>query len=179
MSVYEVDVEDLYSDESFLNEIIKILPEDIHFLCFLLNNNNSEKINIKSLVKMWEEVSELEDPLDCYGCGMNRWWGNPVAYLAVQKNLPSSALNQINELVEQVSEAYIDDPRKFEDDLDIIRLSLASNENTPVEVLQKLLKIDRNPMQATDDQYPFFDENDKGTANISELARRTIAKLTA
>jgi hypothetical protein len=110
---------------------------------------------------------------------MNRWWGNPVAYLAVQKNLPSSALNQINELVEQVSEAYIDDPRKFEDDLDIIRLSLASNENTPVEVLQKLLKIDRNPMQATDDQYPFFDENDKGTANISELARRTIAKLTA
>jgi len=177
ISVYEIDVEDLYSDESFLNEIIKILPEDIHFLCFLLNSDNSEKIKKDILVKMWEAVSEFEDPLDCYGCGMNRWWGNPVAYLAVQKNLPSAALNQINDLVEQISEAYIDDPRKFEDDLDIILLSLASNENTPVEVLQKLLKIDRNPMQANDDQYPFYDENDKGTANISETAKRTLSKL--
>jgi hypothetical protein len=177
MSVYEIDVEDLYTDESFLNEIIKILPEDIHFLCFLLNSDYSEKINNKTLVKMWEEVSELEDPLDCYGCGMNLWWGNPVAYLAIQKNLLSSALNEINDLVEQISEAYIDDPRKSEDDLDIILLSLASNENTPVDVLQKLLKIDRTPMQATDDQYPYYDEDDKGSGNISELAKRTIAKL--
>ena len=178
MSVYEIDVEDLYTDESFLNEIIKILPEDIHFLCFLLNSDHAKKINQNSLVKMWEEVADLEDPLDCYGCGMNRWWGNPVAYLAIQTNLPSGALDEINDLVEQISEAYIDDPRKSVDDLDIILLSLASNENTPVDVLQKLLKIDRTPVQATDDQYPYYDEDDKGSGNISELAKRTIAKIS-
>ena len=177
LSVYEIDVEELYTNESFLNEIIKILPDETHFLCFLLNSNYSEKISQNILVKMWEEVSELEDPLYCEDCGMNRWWGNPVAYLAIQKNLSTDALDEINDLVEQISEAYIDDPRVYEDELDLISLALASNENTPIEVLKALSKKDKNSIKANDQDSPFYVGENQETSNISETAKRTLSKL--
>jgi hypothetical protein len=126
---------------------------------------------------MWEEVSELEDPLYCEDCSMNRWWGNPVAYLAIQKNFSTDALGEINDLVEQISEAYIDDPRVYEDELDLISLALASNENTPIEVLQSLSTKDKNSIKANDQDSPFYVGEDQETSNISETAKRTLSKL--
>ena len=170
MSVYEIDVEDLYTDESFLNEIIKILPEEVHFLCFLLNHDYSEKIEGLIINKIWDQLSSLEDPIGCYECGSNRWWGNPIAYLACMKKLSPDNLNKIFEFT-----SALDD--RFEHDIEIVFSALASNEATPKSVLEFLATVDKEPVMASNDQYPFYDENGESIPNISKLAKRTIAKL--
>lgn len=170
MSVYEIDVEDVYSDQSFLTEIINILPEEIHFLCFLLNGEYSEKIEGEIIDKIWNQLSNLEDPVSCYECGSNRWWGNPVAYVAQMEKLSSENLNKIFEFT-----SSLDD--RFEYDIEIIYSSLASNKSTPISVLQCLTTINKEPIMASNDQYPFYDENGVKVSNISELAKLTIAKL--
>ena len=55
--------------------------------------------------------------------------------------------------------------------------SLASNKSTPLDVLKKLENEERYSLMAADEQCPFWDETDKETSNIAELARRTILKI--
>jgi hypothetical protein len=170
MSVYEIDVEDVYSDQSFLTEIINILPEEIHFLCFLLNSEYSENIDGEIIDKIWKKLSNLENPVSCYECGSNRWWGNPVAYVAQMEKLSPENLNKIFEFT-----SALDD--RFEYDIEIIFSALASNEGTPKSVLEFLVTVDKEPVMASNDQYPFHDENGVKISNISELAKRTIANI--
>jgi hypothetical protein len=170
MSVYEIDVKDVYSDQSFLTEIINILPEEIHFLCFLLNGEYSEKIDGEIIDKIWNQISNLENPVSCYECGSNRWWGNPVAYVAQMEKLSSENLKKIYDFT-----SSLDD--RFEYDIEIIYSALASNKSTPISVLQFLATVNKEPIMASNDQYPFYDENGVTISNISELAKFTIANL--
>ena len=67
-------------------------------------------------------------------------------------------------------------PKENEMTKDIILCSLASNKSTPLDVLKKLQNEERYALMAADEQCPFWDETDKETSNIAELARRTILK---
>jgi hypothetical protein len=170
-SVYELDNnEDIYSDDKFMTEILKILSDNIHLLCFILNSGHENEISKDMLIKMCETVLDDNELMNCYECGMNRWWGNPVAYLAFQENLPQKNLTELFELTIALSK---------EDEMtkDIILCSLASNKSTPLEVLNKLQNEERYALMAADEQCPFWDETDKETSNIAELARRTILKI--
>lgn len=162
MSVYELmDVESLYTDEKFLAEIVKILEEDIHFLCFLLNSEFSENIQSKILSDFLGVLLEADNSMDCEGCGMNQWWGNPLAYLAVQSNTRPTDLQQIYEMAENESYEY---------ERDIVFCALAQNDKTPISILKKLAKIDRDALKAKDEQCPFYDENNPATTNIANWA---------
>jgi len=114
-------------------------------------------------------VLDDDDLMSCYECGMNRWWGNPVAYLAFQENLPQKNLVELFQLTIAL-------PKEDEMTKDIILCSLASNKSTPLDVLKKLQNEERYALMAADEQCPFWDETDKETSNIAELARRTILK---
>ena len=86
------------------------------------------------------------------------------------KKLSPDNLNKIFEFT-----SALDD--RFEYDIEIIFSSLASNEGTPKSVLEFLATVDKEPVMASNDQYPFYDENGESIPNISKLAKRTIAKL--
>ena len=169
MSVYElVEVPALYLDASFLNEIVTILDEDIHFACFMLNSGYQDQIPETALVQMAQKVLASESKGgDCYGCGMNRWWGNPLAYLAATENMPGNELELIYRLA-------LGD---FEDlYLDVVLCSVASNPNTPDYILEQLSKEDRNSLMVEDEQCPFYDEEEPETANISFWAKKRLAE---
>ena len=169
MSVYELmEVPALYLDASFLNEIVTILDEDIHFACFMLNSGYQDQIPETALVQMAQKVLASESKGgDCYGCGMNRWWGNPLAYLAATENMPGNELELIYRLA-------LGD---FEDlYLDVVLCSVASNPNTPDYILEQLSKEDRNSLMVEDEQCPFYDEEEPETANISFWAKKRLAE---
>ena len=169
-SVYELDNNGaIYSDDNFMTEILKILSDNIHLLCFLLNSGYENEISKDMLIKMCETVLNDDELMTCYECGMNRWWGNPVAYLAVQENLPQKNLVELFQVTIALP--------KNEMTKDIILCSLASNKSTPLDVLKKLENEERYSLLAADEQCPFWDETDKETSNIAELARRTILKI--
>ena len=169
-SVYELDNnEAIYSDDNFMTEILKILSDNIHLLCFLRNSGYENEISKDMLIKMCETVLDDHELMTCYECGMNRWWGNPVAYLAFQENLPQKKLVELFQLTIAL-------PKENEMTKDIILCSLASNKSTPLDVLKKLQNEERYALMAADEQCPFWDETDKETSNIAELARRTILK---
>ena len=170
-SVYELDNNEfIYSDDNFMIEILKILSDNIHLLCFLLNSSYENQISKGTLIKMCETVLDEDGLIDCYECGMNRWWGNPVAYLALEENLPQKNLAELFKFALAL-------PSEYEMDKDIILCSLASNKSTPLDVLKKLQNEERYVIRAADEQCPFWDETDKETSNIAELARRTISKI--
>jgi len=66
-------------------------------------------------------------------------------------------------------------PKENEMTKDIILCSLASNKSTPLDVLKKLQNEDRYAI--VDEQCPFWDETDKESSNIAEVARRTMLKI--
>lgn len=171
MSVYElVDVEALYTDTKFLVEIVKILPEDVHFACFLLNSTHQHQISAKVLSEMLKTLISSTSPMDCDGCSGNRWWGNPIAYLAVNPNTNPQDLIKIFEI--SVAE-------KYEFYKDITMCALAQNPSTPTEVLKQLAHYDRKSLGAEDDQCPFFDPNNKSSSNIGYWAKRRLAERQA
>lgn len=167
MSVYElVEVGDLYQDRGFLGEITKILSEDVHFLCFTLNSGYQSEIAPEVISGFLDVILKTDDPLDCYGCSMNQWWGNPLAYLAVNSNSRGDVLRKIFEIVRD---------NKYEFAVDIVLCSLAQNKNTPKEILEFLSTQDRNSILAEDDQCPFYDPDNKQVSNIAYLAKRSLA----
>ena len=169
MSVYELmEVPALYLDANFLNEIAAILDEDIHFVCFMLNSGYQDQIPETALVQIAQKVLASESKGgDCYGCGMNRWWGNPLAYLAATENMPANELELIYRLA----------LGEFEDlYLDVVLCSVASNPNTPDYILEQLSKKDRNSLMVEDEQCPFYDEEEPETANISFWAKKRLAE---
>jgi hypothetical protein len=86
------------------------------------------------------------------------------------EKLSSENLNEIFEFT-----LSLDD--RFEYDIEIIYSSLASNKSTPISVLQFLTTVNKEPIMASNDQYPFHNENGVKVSNISELARRTLSRL--
>jgi hypothetical protein len=86
------------------------------------------------------------------------------------EKLSSENLNKIYEFT-----SSLDD--RFEYDIEIIYSALASNKSTPISVLQFLSTVDKEPVMASNDQYPFYDENGVKISNISKLAELTIANL--
>lgn len=170
MSVYELaEYDELYSDAQFLDEIILASTDDIHFICFLLTSGHGNLIVNNFLSKMLKVVSEMDSPDDCYGCGMNRWWGNPLAYLAVNENISASNIKKIYSLANKISEGH---------SRDIVLCALASNVNTPQDILSKLYNEDRESIMAKDEQCPFYDEGLPETANISFWARKHLSERT-
>jgi hypothetical protein len=168
MSVYELqDVEALYSDAKFLAEVVKNLEEHVHLSCFILNSGNEDNISPKIMTDFVNVLLERESPLDCEECSMNQWWGNPIAYLAVHPHVKEPGLQRI-------FEAVIDDTYEF--GRDIVLCALAQNEKTPVAILKKLAKIDREAHLAKDEQCPFYDEENEKTINIAYLAERTLSE---
>lgn len=166
MSVYELmDVEALYTDSKFLAEIVKILPEDVHFACFLLNSEYEQKISSNMLSEVLRVLLESKSPMDCYGCGMNRWWGNPVAYLAVNPNTKPNELQKICEIAMDESDEF---------SRDITLCSLAQNPSASTEMLKQLAVIDRDSLLAADEQCPFYDPNNKLSVNISYWAMKQL-----
>jgi len=166
MSVYELmDVEALYTDNKFLSEIVKILPEDVHFACFLLNSEYTQGLSAISLSSILNALLDSQSPMDCYGCAMNRWWGNPIAYLAVNSNTKSQDLHRIFEVA--IAESY-------EFSRDITLCSLAQNPSTPTEVLKQLASMDKESLLANDDQCPFYDPNNKLSVNIGYWAKKLL-----
>jgi hypothetical protein len=166
MSVYELmDVESLYTDKKFMAEIVKILEEDMHFACFLLTSEFSEEIQPKVLSDFLSVLIEGDNPMDCEGCGMNQWWGNPLAYLAAQPSTRPTDLQKIFELAENES---------YEFSRDIVFCTLAQNEKTPVAILKKLAKVDRDALRARDEQCPFYDENNASSINIAYWAELSL-----
>jgi hypothetical protein len=169
MSVYELmEVGALYTDGAFLSEITKILSEDEHFLCFLLNSGYETELSADVLTGFLEAMCLKEDPLDCYGCGTNRWWGNPLAYLAVNPNSTGDALRKIFEIVKD---------NKYEFAVDIVLCSLAQNRNTPKDILEFLATQDRNSILAEDEQCPFYDPDNKEVSNIAYWAKKRLQNL--
>jgi hypothetical protein len=167
MSVYELmDVKGLYTDSKFLTEVVKILPEDVHFACFLLTSDYQQEISTNTLSEVLRVLLESQSPMDCEGCGMNRWWGNPVAYLAVNPNTDPKDLQAIYEIA--TAESY-------EFSRDITLCSLAQNPSISTEVLNQLALIDRDSLFASDDQCPFYDPNNKLSVNISYWAKKQLS----
>lgn len=168
MSVYELmEVPALYLDASFLREIVAILDEDIHFACFMLNSGNQDQIPETALVEIAQKVLASESKGDCYGCGTNRWWGNPLAYLAATQNMPAHELELIYNFALKSLEGL---------DLDVVLCSVASNPNTPDYILEQLSKEDRKSLMVEDEQCPFYDEAEPETANISFWAKKRLAE---
>jgi hypothetical protein len=166
MSVYELmDVEALYADDKFLAQLVKILPEDVHFACFLLNSEYTDRVPAISLTEMLNILLVSQTPMDCYGCAMNRWWGNPIAYLAVNPNTNSLDLQRIFEIA-------IIEPDEFSRDITLC--SLAQNPSTPTEVIKQLASMDRDSLLAGDDQCPFYNPNNKLSVNISYWAKKQL-----
>ena len=171
MSVYELmDVESLFTDSKFLAEIVKILPEDVHFACFALTCEYEQNIPANVLSEILKVLLEAESPMDCYGCSMNRWWGNPVAYLAVNPNTKPQDLQKIHEIAKAES---------YEFSKDIILCSLAQNPSTSIEVLNQLALIDQDSLLASDEQCPFYDPDNKLSVNISYWAKRRLSERKA
>lgn len=168
MSVYELmEVPALYMDSNFLSEIVAILDEDIHFACFMLNSGYQDQIPETALVQMAQKVLSSESKGDCYGCGTNRWWGNPLAYLAATENMPAKELELI----------YLLALGNFEDlNLDVVICAVASNPNTPDYILEQLANEDRKSLMVEDEQCPFYDEAEPQTANISFWAKKRLAE---
>ena len=168
MSVYELqDVAALYSDQKFLNEIVKILSEDVHFACFILNSGNEDQITPKIMADFVNALLERKSALDCEGCTMNQWWGNPVAYVAVHKKTSTLDLKRIYNRVHKDSDEMA---------RDIVLCTLAQNPNTPQEILKKLSTLNRDALLAQDEMCPFFDDDDPRTMNIAHWATRTLAE---
>jgi hypothetical protein len=166
MSVYELmDVEALYADDKFVAQLVKILPEDVHFACFLLNSEYTDRVSAISLADMLNVLLDSQTPMDCYGCAMNRWWGNPIAYLAVNPNTNSLDLQRIFEIA-------IIEPDEFSRDITLC--SLAQNPSTPTEVIKQLASMDRDSLLAGDDQCPFYNPNNKLSVNISYWAKKQL-----
>ncbi len=166
MSVYElVEVGDLFQDREFLGEVTKILSEDVHFLCFTLNSGYESEIAPDVISGFLDVISQSDDPLDCYGCAMNQWWGNPLAYLAVNSNSTGDVLKRIFEIVKD---------NKYEFAVDIVLCSLAQNKNTPKDILEFLATQDRNSILAEDEQCPFYDPNNKEGSNIAYWAKKRL-----
>lgn len=168
MSIYELmDVEALYTDSKFLAEIVKILPEDVHFACFLLNSEYEQEISANMLSEVLRVLLKSQSPMDCYGCGMNRWWGNPVAYLAVNPNTKPNDLQKICEIAMDESDEL---------SRDITLCSLAQNPSASTEMLKQLAVIDRDSLLAGDEQCPFYDSTNKLSVNISYWAMKQLDK---
>ncbi len=168
MSVYELqDVEALYSDQKFLNEIVKILAEDVHFACFILNSGNEDHITPKIMADFVNALLERKSALDCEGCVMNHWWGNPIAYVSVHEKTSSADLKKIYTRVHKDSDEMA---------RDIVLCTLAQNPNTPLEILKKLSNLDIDALLAKDEMCPFFDEDDPRSINIAYWASRTLAE---
>ena len=171
MSVYELmDVESLFTDSKFLTEVVKILPEDVHFACFALTCEYEQLISANMLSEILKVLLEAESPMDCYGCSMNQWWGNPVAYLAVNPNTKPQDLQKIYEIAKAES---------YEFSKDIILCSLAQNPSTSIEVLNQLALIDQDSLLASDEQCPFYDPDNKLSVNISYWAKRRLSERKA
>jgi hypothetical protein len=168
MSVYELmDVESLFTDSKFLTEVVKILPEDVHFACFALTCEYAQLISANMLSEILKVLLEAESPMDCYGCSMNQWWGNPVAYLAVNPNTKPEDLKKIFEIA--TAESY-------EFSRDITLCSLAYNSSTSIEVLNQLALIDQDALLARDEQCPFYDPDNKLSINISFWAKKQLSE---
>jgi hypothetical protein len=167
MSVYELqDVEALYSDQKFLREVVKILDEDVHFACFMLNSGNEDQISPKIMADIVNALLERKLAMDCEGCTMNQWWGNPIAYVSVHEHTSAADLKRIYTRV-----------HKNDDEMarDVVLCTLAQNPNTPEEILKKLSAMDRDSLMARDEMCPFFDENDSRSINIAYWATRTLS----
>ena len=168
MSVYELmDVESLFTDSKFLTEVVKILPEDVHFACFALTCEYEQLISANMLSEILKVLLEAESPMDCYGCSMNQWWGNPVAYLAVNPNTKPEDLKKIFEIA--TAESY-------EFSRNITLCSLAYNSSTSIEVLNQLALIDQDSLLARDEQCPFYDPDNKLSINISFWAKKQLSE---
>lgn len=168
MSVYELqDVEALYSDQKFLNEIVKILAEDVHFACFILNSGNEDQITPKIMADFVNALLERKSALDCEGCVMNQWWGNPIAYVSVHEKTSAADLKRIYTRVHKDSDEMA---------RDIVLCTLAQNPNTPQEILKKLSTLDIDALLAQDEMCPFFDEDDPRSMNIAYWATRTLTE---
>lgn len=170
ISVYEIDVEEVYIDSSFLNEIILMLPDEIHFVCFILNSEHSKKIDSTILEKMWQKLCVNSESVSCYDCGMNRWWGNPVAYLAIMDQLPTKILAEIFNFTLTLDERY-------SHDVQIIQSALASNLNTPLIVLESLTEVNKVTYLPFENDLHYDEKNEQ--LLISQLAKNTIQLINS
>lgn len=168
MSVYELsDVEALYSDRAFLKEITALLPEDVHFACFLINSEFEPDLSSDVLTGFLDAITQDEFPSFCDGCSGNHWWGNPLAYIAIGENTSWHDLERIYEL----ALVTVSDTTQ-----DIILCTLAQNVNTPVKILEILAQQDRDSVRAKDEQCPFYDEDNNDSSNIAYWAKRRLAE---
>jgi hypothetical protein len=166
LSVYELlEVEGLFSDDGFIEEISKIVSTDIHFICFLFACSYESQISTSNTSKLVTATINLES-LDCEGCSINRWWGNPLAYLADSTNIQEEDLKKVFE-ASKISLGELDK--------DVAFCALAHNPRTPRDILEFLATQNRRAILLENEDCQFYSPDNPESSNISYWAKERLA----
>jgi len=152
-------VEWLFKDKKFINGIIGLIPVDNHFACWLLTSEHTEVLKTEVLSEIYQTLTSSADGGYCDECIYGIWWDQPITYLAAHVNTDSKTLDQIF--------------KKSEGNLEVL-CAIAQNENTPVEVLSKLIEIDNFANYRDEELCPFFEPEDSNCFSISYRAHQTL-----
>lgn len=169
LSVYELlEVEGLFTEDGFIEEISKILSTDVHFICFLFSCDFESQISTSNTSKFVMATLNLESPFYCEGCLMNRWWGYPLVYLADSSNIQAEDLRKLFDAGKMSSNEL---------DKDALFCVLAHNPRTPRDILEFLATQNRSATLLENEDCEFNSHDNPEHSNISYWAKRNLALL--